>query len=51
MCDLPRSALPTMPEGVLQGFPIELVVGHFLERIAGENELPAAWFLQPEQLA
>jgi hypothetical protein len=40
-----------VPEGIFQGFPIQLVVGHFLERIAGQDDLAVSWLFQPEQLS
>jgi hypothetical protein len=47
---LSRPALPAVSECVFQRFPLKLVFGHFLDSPAGENDLPAARFLQPEKL-
>jgi hypothetical protein len=43
------SRLTRMP-GIFNGFPIQLVFGHLLDCMTGQNELPASWFLQAEKL-
>jgi hypothetical protein len=42
MRDLARSGLSAVSKRIFQGLPVKFVFGHFLERIAGENELPAS---------